>query len=182
MDILDSKNVLNEDIMISFLNILDNDDLIYIELNEGNYVSFYKNNLRNFLDDVNIKEYLENNDELILMSDKVSLIISKKDYMWWSANTRRKNKLFKTSSSKRLTSNEYCIECGFQLGGNIKDTAEFKGSKKECIEFINDYIKKKTVDNFMEGKPLLSFDLDNINDEKWYTLEDLEKKGVIKLS
>ena len=182
MEMLDSRNILNEDIMISFLDVLDKNDLIYVELTDSNYISFYKDNLRTFLDDINIQEYMKNNDELILMSYKASLIISKNDYIWWSANTRRKNKLFKTPSSKKSTPSEYYIECGFKLDGNIKDTVEFKGSKKECIEFINSYIKKKSIDNFMKGEPLISFDLDNMNDEKWHTLEDLEKKGVIKLS
>ena len=184
-EVIDCFDCLDENVMRDILDLINDNDNIIV-YTDGDDITYNKANFYNFLSEDKIKEYLVNNDMLIWGTNNLNVVISKKDYEWWSANTRRKNKLFgRTSSSttkpKTTSKNEYSIECAFKLGNNINDNISFTGTKKECIDFINNYIKTKKVDNFLEGETLISFNIDDLEDEKWYSIEDLEKKGMVKL-
>lgn len=80
--------------------------------------------------------------------------------------------------------NIYNIAIGVLQDKNIYNVSSFTGPKKECINFINEQIIKKSIDTFLKQELVLNFNYDSNTSivlEDWYTLDELIEIGAIIL-
>ena len=128
-------------------------------------------------------------------TENVCLIFAKDDYFWWSKSTRQVHKLFNISSQTKTKEKKkkveviqqdkiYNIACGVLNKDDLSQIITCKGSKNDIINFMNDELRMKSIQNFFKGKVVFNFNYDEskvINILEWETIHELVERGVVTL-
>lgn len=132
-----------------------------------------------------------------------------KDLLWWTKTSKRIEKFEaiinrQTKERKKkidiLDDKVYYIAVATLVDNELSNIHHFEGNKKDCIDFINQDMLNRYIDNMLNAKIVinLAFDVDEFNrifstessltEEKnaykkniefWYTIDELEQMGAI---
>lgn len=84
-----------------------------------------------------------------------------------------------------MNKENYTIAIANRENNKLYNVSYFSGTKKECINFINDNYYKYYINAMMDDKKVvvnLAYTLDSINHlEEWFTKKELLKERVFKL-
>lgn len=206
------KSGFTEEKVRQFASAVSNDETINITLNDSIIFKVTKSNL--------VKEFMSNpdftfkdDDKLSFMTADCTLLFSGQTFTWWTHTKQRLNKFesylnnvdsaAKPKKVKKekveIKENIYPIGVATLVDNELTNIHYFEGTKNECIEFINNDMFKRYIDETLNAKVVinLAFDIDEFkkvfaenvsnetksqykrNIEMWYTLQELENMGVI---
>ena len=84
-----------------------------------------------------------------------------------------------------MNKESYTIAIANRENNKIYNVNYFNGTKKECINFINDNYYKYFINAMMDDEKViinLAYNLDSVNHlDEWMTKKELLKEGVFKL-
>lgn len=84
-----------------------------------------------------------------------------------------------------LFNDEYTIAIANLKDNKIFNVSYHKGTKKECISFINENYFKYLIDSGLKKKEVvinLAYTLDSVNNlNEWFTKDELLEQGVFTL-
>lgn len=172
-----------------YINLNEN-DIIYLFFDESeNYINLNKSNIKEYFKSKELKN--KSFEVMYLINDKEDICITKENMIYLLQYNYRLNNVFGNSKSDSikplsktsdLKSNEYNIEIGVKNDQGVTKICSFSGNKRDCIAFINDHIKTICIKSFGKDAPLLKLDLNSMEDDNWYSIEELKEKGLVKLS
>lgn len=206
------KSGFTEEKVRQFASAVSDDETINITLNDSVIFKATKSNL--------VKEFMNNpdftfkdDDKLSFMTVNYTLLFSGQTFTWWTHTKQRLNKfesylnnvdtiakLKKVKKEKvEIKENIYPIAVATLVDNELTNIHYFEGTKNECIEFINNDMFNRYIDETLNAKVVinLAFDIDEFkkvfvenvsnetksqykrNIEMWYTLQELENMGVI---
>lgn len=161
---------------------------------------------------MNWSDEIKDDDIFNLKTENVELLFNGYNYLWWRKTEKRLDKLeanlmSKPAEKKERKAKEKVIEVEKQysvgvatlVDGELTNIHCFEGPKSECINFMNEDIFGRYVDESLKAKVVvnLAFDVDAFNQafsdvanselkneykknlEMWYTLQELEDMGAI---
>lgn len=165
-----------------FLALINEEDVIHFYCSATSSGEFLKSELR-LLFDPSIGELIEDKDILKLFTSEYELIFNGSDFKWWCQDNRA-DKMFsirtksdrqKTDKQQDVENNEMHVKICELKDNNPVNIAEFIGSKKECIQFIN----QRYYVYVLRARSNDAVRLD-INDSGWKTFTKLKEEGVIE--
>lgn len=206
------KSGFTEEKVRQFSSSVLDDEMINITLNDSVIFKATKSSL--------VKEFMSNpdftfkdDDKLSFMTANCTLLFSAQTFTWWTHTKQRLNKFDsylnnvdveakpKKAKKEKVEIKEtiYPIAVATLVDNELTNIRYFEGTKNECIEFINNDMFKRYVDETLNAKVVinLAFDIDEFkkvfaenvsnetkdkykrNIEMWYTLQELENMGVI---
>ena len=182
------------------------DDKVIFKTNKSSLISdiFLNENCKNLINNGSLMSFRTNNVELTFI---------KETFNWWT-KTNDRIELFRTfidtnyETKKEKTTNkasnkeyekQYSIGIATIIDNELTNIHHFKGSKEDCINFINDDMFQRYIDETLKAKIVinLAFDEDEFNTifnensskeakdnykknlEMWYTIQELEDIGAI---
>lgn len=177
-------------------HIKDENELIYIVTNTAT-IAIPFNKLCDELKQEKFDNFFTPNEIFVfsLLESDVQMYIDTNDIIWWRKTTKsgsRLDKLFDNikigESSKTTKTNKiYKIVGGIQIDKSMTEIEFFDGDNKSCVEFINMYYMKWNIRKRFDKTCQIKFVINYENEEdltistNWKTLEELEKKGVLKI-
>lgn len=206
---LDDKGLTQERLQEFVSNVNDEDIEIYKDYN-NKLLSCKKENLVKdfFTAIVDVQE----NDILTFQTSSITLHFFGKDFLWWTKTNKRLEKLESIFLSKpvekkerkkkeviSIEENQYSVGIATVIDNELTNIHHFFGTKAECIDFINNDMFERYVDETLKAKVVinLAFDEDEFdkifsdtsskeekdaykkNLEMWYTIQELEEMGAI---
>ena len=194
-------NLVNDDEDVSFIR--NDKEIIKVKKNQVTAVCFQ---LMNWSDE--IKE----DDIFKLKTENAELLFNGHNYFWWRKTEKRLDKFEANLMSKPIEKKErkakekiaepekqYSVGVATLIDGELSDIHYFEGPKSECINFINNDMLERYIDETLKAKVVinLAFDEDEFdkifsdvsskeekdaykkNLEMWYTIQELEEMGAI---
>lgn len=161
---------------------------------------------------MNWSDEIKDDDIFNLKTENVELLFNGYNYLWWKKTEKRLDKLEANLMSKPVEKKErkakekvievekqYSVGVATLIDGELTNIHYFEGPKSECIDFMNEDIFGRYVDESLKAKVVvnLAFDVDAFNQafsdvanvelkneykknlEMWYTLQELEDMGAI---
>lgn len=176
--------------------IKNENELIYIVTNTTS-IAIPFNKLCDELKQEKFDNFFTPNEIFVfgLLDNNIQIYIDTNDIIWWrktTASRSRLDKLFDNikigESSKTTKTNKiYKIVGGIQVDKSMTEIEFFDGDNKSCVEFINMYYMKWNIRKRFDKTCQIKFVINYENEEdltistNWKTLEELEKKGVLKI-
>lgn len=168
-----------------FLSKFEDEDIFQFECKATSSGEFSKSDLR-LLFDPDIADLIEDSDILKLIHEDDTLIFNGSDFRWWCQDNRA-DKIFsikskETKTNKRQSSSEKSTDVDSSMNvkicevkdGEYCNIKEFSGSKKACIQFINQHYYVYVLRARSSDSVRLS-----INDSEWKKFTELQEEGVI---
>lgn len=211
---IDTKDSLTQADISKFGSQISNDEDITLLYNSKDIFTVKKTELIYNLFNNQELNTVNNSDIFKLYSINIELIFNGNNYLWWKKTTSRQQKfesnfmsiaINKGTKKKKELSIEniktYSVGVATVVDNELTNIHSFTGSKEDCINFINDDMFKRYVDDSFDSKIVinLAFDENEFkqafsdeatveakqaykkNLEMWYTLRELEDIGAIKL-
>lgn len=162
------------------------------------------------------KDDVKEDDVYSFKASSAELKFSGKDLLWWVKTSKRLEKLEAIVEKKeqkkeekkeekeeaiQIQANEkrYSVGVATLVDNELTNIHHFEGSKQECIDFINNDMFGRYIDETLNSKIVinLAFDIDEFskafsdassdeakesykkNLEMWYSLQELEEMGAI---
>ena len=209
LDALDDKGLTQERFQ-RFVNNVDNEDIeIYKNYNNKTLSCKKESLIKDFFQSFTS---VQENDILTLQTSSVALNFFGKDFLWWTKTSKRLKKLEaiilnkpiekkKRKKKETIQTDErrYSIGVATLIDNELTNIHYFEGNKQECIDFINNDMFERYIDETLNAKVVinLAFDIDEFNEafsddssnetkenykkniEMWYTLQELEDIGAI---
>lgn len=155
---------------------------------------------------------IKEDDLFKLKTSKVELLFNGYNYLWWRKTDKRLEKFEANLMSKPIEKKErktkekivepekkYSIGIATIVDNELTNIHHFFGTKAECINFINNDMFERYIDETLKAKVVinLAFDEDEFdkifsdtsskeekdtykkNLEMWYTIQELEEMGAI---
>lgn len=209
IDSLDDKGLTQERLQEFVSNVNDEDIEIYKDYNNKLLDSKKENLVKDFFQSFTS---VQENDILTLQTSSVVLNFFGKDFLWWTKTNKRLEKLESILLSKQIEKKErkakekiieyekqYSIGIATVVDNELTNIHYFSGMKSECIDFINNDMFERYIDETLKAKVVinLAFDEDEFdkifsdtsskeekdaykkNLEMWYTIQELEEMGAI---
>lgn len=206
---LDDKGLTQERLQEFVSNVNDEDIEIYKDYNNKLLDSKKENLVKDFFQSFTS---VQENDILTLQTSSVALNFFGKDFLWWIKTNKRLEKLESILLSKQIEKKErkakektieyekqYSIGIATVVDNELTNIHHFSGMKSECIDFINNDMFERYIDETLKAKVVinLAFDEDEFdkifsdtsskeekdaykkNLEMWYTIQELEEMGAI---
>lgn len=160
-----------------FLKNFDEDDIIVFDCAGTSSGEFTKSDLR-LLFDTSISDLIDDSYILKLTCKEDVLIFNASDFRWWCQDNRA-DKIFSIKSAKKEIivndSDNMTVKICEMKDDIPTNVAEFSGSKKACVQFINQkyyiyVLRARSMDNVKL----------NINDSGWKTFSSLKEEGIIE--
>lgn len=195
MKVIDAQHNLKHESIQEFLNEVNEDiilvdlDTSSLELTKTTYIELFMNHIEE------VKEYFNSHDSLMSATENVCIMFSKDDYLWWTKSTRQTHKLFNISSQTKTEEKKkkveviqqdktYKVACGVLNEDDLSQITTCEGSKNDIVNFMNDELRMKSMQNFFKGKVVFNFNYDedkSINILEWETIDELVERGVVTL-
>lgn len=206
---LDDKGLTQERLQEFVSNVNDEDIEIYEDYNIKLLNCKKENLVKDFFTAIaNVQE----KDILTFKTSSITLHFFGKDFLWWTKTNKRLEKLESIFLSKPIEKKEqkkkeaisieekrYSIGIATVVDNALTNIHHFSGTKAECIDFINNDMFERYVDETLKAKVVinLAFDEDEFNKifsdvsskeekdaykknlEMWYTIQELEEMGAI---
>ena len=206
---LDDKGLTQERLQEFVNNVNDEDIEIYKDYNNKQLNCKKENLVKDFFTViVDVQEV----DIFIFQTSSVMLKFFGKDFLWWTKTNKRLEKLESIFLSKPIEKKErkkkevisiedkrYSVGIATVVDNALTNIHHFSGTKAECIDFINNDMFERYVDETLKAKVVinLAFDEDEFdkifsdtsskeekdaykkNLEMWYTIQELEEMGAI---
>lgn len=206
---LDDKGLTQERLQEFVSNVNDEDIEIYKDYNNKQLSCKKENLVKDFFTVIaNVQE----NDILTFQTSVITLHFFGKDLLWWIKTNKRLEKLEGIFLSKPIEKKErkkkevisindkqYSVGVATIVDNALTNIHHFSGTKAECIDFINNDMFERYVDETLKAKVVinLAFDEDEFNKifsdtsskeekdaykknlEMWYTIQELEEMGAI---
>lgn len=105
------------------------------------------------------------------------------DINWWKQTSRRSNKLYK-AVVKDEPARTYKVGVATLTEGRLSQIVTHEGDKDNVIQFINEELKTRYIDDFLKMNVVLNLayrEGDENDITQWYSLTELEEMGAIKL-
>ena len=209
IDALDDKGLTQERLQEFVSNVNDEDIEIYKDYNNKLLDSKKENLVKDFFQSFTS---VQENDILTLQTSSVALNFFGKDFLWWTKTKKRLEKLESILLSKQIEKKErkakektieyekqYSVGIATIVDNELTNIHHFSGMKSECIDFINNDMLERYIDETLKAKVVinLAFDEDEFdkifsdtsskeekdaykkNLEMWYTIQELEEMGAI---
>lgn len=209
IDALDDKGLTQERLQEFVSNVNDEDIEIYKDYNNKLLDSKKENLVKDFFQSFTS---VQENDILTLQTSSVALNFFGKDFLWWTKTNKRLEKLDSILLSKQIEKKErkakektieyekqYSVGIATVVDNELTNIHHFSGMKSECIDFINNDMFERYIDETLKAKVVinLAFDEDEFskifsdvsskeekdaykkNLEMWYTIQELEEMGAI---
>lgn len=209
IDALDNKGLTQERFQEFVNNVNDEDIEIYKDYNNKKLSCKKESLIKDFFQSYTS---VQENDILTLQTSSVALHFFGKDFLWWTKTTKRTEKLESILLSKPIEKKErkkketisvddkrYSVGIATVVDNELTNIHHFFGTKSECINFINNDIFERYIDETLKAKVVinLAFDDDEFdkifsdtsskeekdaykkNLEMWYTIQELEEMGAI---
>ena len=209
LDALDDKGLTQERFQW-FVNNVDNEDIeIYKNYNNKELSCKKESLIKDFFQSFTS---VQENDILTFQTSSVALNFFGKDFLWWTKTNKRLEKLESIFLSKPIEKKErrkkevisiedkrYSVGIATVVDNELTNIHHFSGTKTECIDFINNDMFERYIDETLKAKVVinLAFDEDEFdkifsdtsskeekdaykkNLEMWYTIQELEEMGAI---
>lgn len=209
LDALDNKGLTQERFQ-EFVNNVNNEDIeIYKDYNNKKLSCKKESLIKDFFQSFTS---VQENDILTLQTSSVALNFFGKDFLWWTKTNKRLEKLESILLSKQIEKKErkakektiehekqYSVGIATIVDNELTNIHHFSGMKSECIDFINNDMFERYIDETLKAKVVinLAFDEDEFdkifsdtsskeekdaykkNLEMWYTIQELEEMGAI---
>lgn len=206
---LDDKGLTQERLQEFVSNVNDEDIEIYKDYNNKQLNCKKENLVKDFFTVIaNVQE----NDILTFQTSSITLHFFGKDFLWWTKTNKRLEKLESIFLSKPIEKKErkkkevisiedkrYSVGIATVVDNALTNIHHFSGTKAECIDFINNDMFERYIDETLKAKVVinLAFDEDEFNKifsdvsskeekdaykknlEMWYTIQELEEMGAI---
>lgn len=206
---LDDKGLTQERLQEFVSNVNDEDIEIYKDYNNKQLNCKKENLVKDFFTVIaNVQE----NDILTFQTSSITLHFFGKDLLWWTKTNKRLEKLESIFLSKPIEKKErkkkevisiedkqYSVGIATVVDNALTNIHHFSGTKAECIDFINNDMFERYIDETLKAKVVinLAFDEDEFNKifsdvsskeekdaykknlEMWYTIQELEEMGAI---
>ena len=206
---LDDKGLTQERLQEFVSNVNDEDIEIYKNDNEVLLDCKKEDLVKNFF---TVKANIQEADIFACQTSSIMLKFLGKDVLWWTKTSKRLKKLEaiilnkpiekkKRKKKETIQTNErqYSVGVATLVDNELTNIHYFEGNKQECIDFINDDMFNRYIDETLNAKVVinLAFDIDEFNKafsndssnetkenykkniEMWYTLQELEDIGAI---
>lgn len=196
-----------------FVDAIRDDEIIRFVFNNETIATTTKQHIvDNIMSCQRYKSMLKDSDIAYYTTDYIELKFSGQTFNWWTA-TNDRLALFKSfidntiiddkQNEKKddilMKENQYSIGIATVIDNALTNIHHFSGTKAECINFINNDMFERYVDETLKAKVVinLAFDEDEFNKtfsdvsskeekdiykknlEMWYTLQELEDMGAI---
>lgn len=209
IDALDNKGLTQERFQEFVNNVNDEDIDIYKDYNNKKLSCKKESLIKDFFQSYTS---VQENDILTLQTSSVVLHFFGKDFLWWTKTNKRLEKLESILLSKPIEKKErkkkeaisveekqYSVGIATIVDNELTNIHHFSGTKSECIDFINNDMFERYIDETLKAKVVinLAFDEDEFdkvfsdasskeekdaykkNLEMWYTIQELEEMGAI---
>lgn len=210
---IDSNKELTQVNITKFASLVNDDEEILFFRNDEEILKTKKSQLTaDCFKLINWSDEIKEDDVFNLKTENVELLFDGYNYLWWRKTEKRLNKLEADLMSKPVEKKErkikekivesekqYSVGVATLVDGELTNIHCFEGPKSECINFMNDDIFERYVDESLKAKVVvnLAFDIDAFNQafsdvanvelkneykknlEMWYTLQELEDMGAI---
>lgn len=206
---LDDKGLTQERLQEFVSNVNDEDIEIYKDYNNKQLNCKKESLIKDFFQSFTS---VQENDILTLQTSSVVLNFFGKDFLWWTKTNKRLEKLESILLSKPIEKKErkkkevisiedkrYSVGIATVVDNALTNIHHFSGTKAECIDFINNDMLERYIDETLKAKVVinLAFDEDEFdkifsdtsskeekdaykkNLEMWYTIQELEEMGAI---
>lgn len=206
---LDDKGLTQERFQEFVSNVNDEDIEIYKDYNNKKLSCKKESLIKDFFQSF---ASVQENDVLTLQTSSVALNFFGKDFLWWTKNNKRLEKLESILLSKQIEKKkrkakektieyekQYSVGIATVVDNELTNIHHFSGIKSECIDFINNDMFERYIDETLKAKVVinLAFDEDEFskvfsdtsskeekdaykkNLEMWYTIQELEEMGAI---
>lgn len=209
IDALDNKGLTQERFQEFVNNVNDEDIDVYKDYNNKKLSCKKESLIKDFFQSYTS---IQENDILTLQTSSVALHFFGKDFLWWIKTNKRLEKLESILLSKPIEKKErkkketisvddkrYSVGIATIVDNELTNIHHFSGTKSECINFINNDMFERYIDETLKAKVVinLAFDEDEFNKvfsdisskeekdaykknlEMWYTIQELEEMGAI---
>ena len=209
IDTLDDKGLTQERLQEFVSNVNDEDIEIYKNDNEVLLDCKKENLVKDFF---TVKVNVQEADVFVCQTSSIMLKFLGKDVLWWTKTSKRLKKLEaiilnkpiekkKRKKKETIQTNErqYSVGVATLVDNKLTNIHYFEGNKQECIDFINNDMFERYIDETLNAKVVinLAFDIDEFNEafsddssnetkenykknlEMWYTIQELEDIGAI---
>lgn len=209
IDALDNKGLTKERLQEFISNVNDEDIEIYKDCDSKKLSCKKESLIKDFFQSYSS---VQENDILTLQTSSVALHFLGKDFLWWTKTSKRLEKLESTLLSKpaekkerkkketvSIVEKQYSVGIATAVDNELTNIHHFFGTKSECIDFINNDMLERYIDETLKAKVVinLAFDEDEFdkifsdasskeekdaykkNLEMWYTIQELEEMGAI---
>jgi len=211
MTVIDTinKQGLTQERLQQFVDLVKDEDIDVYKDDNLQLICKKENLVKNFF------QYTSNIKEEHLFMFKSSSVVLKFDganFLWWTKTSKRLEKLEsifnksekierKSRKKKEIIENEaiYSVGIATIVDNELTNIRYFEGPKSKCIEFINDDMFNRYIDESLSAKVVINFafDINEFNkvfsddtskEEKekykhnfklWYTIRELEEMGAI---
>lgn len=185
---IDAKRISQPEHFRQFLSQLDEQSEIMLYVDNMFYTKCVVDNFITV-----ILQVAENDDVEIkcVGDDEVVLLLTGYDINWWKQNARRYGKLYRCMSdeskeqkTKVVTAKTYKVAAATLQDGRLSQIKTFEGDKKAVTNFFNEEITNRYLDEFLKMRVVLdlAYEEGDENDTtQWFTLDELQEMGAIKL-
>lgn len=214
MTTIDSIKGLTQVDIAKFGSLVNDDEDVLFFRNDVEIAKVKKNQITTICAFMIWPDEIKDDDTFKLKTENVELLFNGYNYLWWRKTEKRLKKFEANLMSKPIEKKErktkiikevvesekqYSVGVATLVDGELSDIHHFQGSKSECIDFINQDMLERYIDESLKAKVVvnLAFDVDAFNEafsdvanselkneykknlEMWYTLQELEDMGAI---
>lgn len=212
IDCVDKKGF-TEARLKEFISSLKQDDELHLLLDSIEFDVCKKEELIERCFKHHFSHEILDDDIFDVVSAEEDLRFDGKNFKWWIKTDKRLEKLndlLSNAQKREMKENKtviadikktFSIGIATLIGNELSDIHHLKGTKEECIDFLNEDMFRRYVDESLKAKVVinLAFDEDEFNaafsenstkEEKeaykksielWYSLDELAEMGAIEL-